>query len=59
MKKEQESMMTNTDEGRIDVAFTRDLRIKWNWNDLLEDAVTAKENLNLTVAECGKNERDN
>ena len=25
MKKEQESMMTNTDEGRIDVAFTRDL----------------------------------
>ena len=47
---EQKSLMKDTGEGRIDVAFTRDIRIKWDWNDLLEDAVTAEENLNLTVA---------
>ena len=50
MKMEQKSLMKDTGEGRIDVAFTRDIRIKWDWNDLLEDAVTAEENLNLTVA---------
>ena len=47
---EQKNLMKDTGEGRIDVAFTRDIRIKWDWNDLLEDAVTAEENLNLTVA---------
>ena len=28
----------------------RNVRFIWDWNDLLEDAVTAGENLNLTVA---------
>ena len=34
----------------IPVTFTRSLRIGWNWDDLLQDATTAPENMNLAVA---------
>ncbi len=40
--------MSETD--RIKVEFTNDLRIRWDWDDLLQDATTAEENINLTVA---------
>ncbi len=34
----------------LDVAFLGGMRIAWNWNDLLQDATTAGENLNLAMA---------
>ena len=34
----------------IDVDFTKPMRIKWNWDDLMTDAVTAERNMNLSVA---------
>lgn len=35
---------------RIPVDFTREIMIEWDWGDLLQDAVTAKESRNLAVA---------
>ena len=32
------------------VKFMHTMRIAWDWNDLFEDATTAGENLNLTIA---------
>lgn len=32
------------------VGFVKDMRIAWNWNDLLQDATKAEENLNLAMA---------
>ena len=40
----------STDTKWHQVRFMRTMRIAWDWNDLLEDATTAGENLNLTVA---------
>ena len=34
----------------IPVEFQKDMRIPWNWDDLLQDATTAGENLNLAMA---------
>ena len=34
----------------IPVEFIRGMRIAWNWDDLLQDATTAEENLNLAMA---------
>ena len=34
----------------IPVVFQKDIRIAWNWNDLLQNAVIAGENLNLAIA---------
>ena len=34
----------------IPVEFQKSMRIAWNWDDLLQDATTAGENLNLAMA---------
>lgn len=34
----------------LEVAFLGGMRIAWNWNDLLQDATKAGENLNLAMA---------
>lgn len=34
----------------LDVAFLGGMRIAWNWDDLLQDATSAGENLNLAMA---------
>ncbi|MBR0373567.1 MAG: hypothetical protein IJH91_03440 [Mogibacterium sp.] len=34
----------------IPVQFTRGMQIPWNWDDLLQDATAAEENLNLVTA---------
>ena len=34
----------------LPVEFLRGMRIAWNWDDLLQDATTAEENLNLAMA---------
>ena len=34
----------------LTVEFMHDMRIAWNWADLLQDALTAGENLNLAMA---------
>ena len=40
----------STDTKWHQVRFMRTMRIAWDWNDLFEDATTAGENLNLTIA---------
>ena len=34
----------------VRTGFVKDMRIAWNWDDLLQDAMTAGENLNLAMA---------
>lgn len=34
----------------LQVEFTNDMRIAWNWNDLLQDATAEEANLNLAMA---------
>lgn len=36
----------------LQVEFIRDMRIPWNWEDLLQNALTAGENYNLATAGC-------
>ena len=33
----------------IDVEFTKPMRVKWDWNDLFKDALTAERSINLSV----------
>ena len=40
----------STDTVWHQVKFMHTMRIAWDWNDLFEDATTAGENLNLTIA---------
>ena len=34
----------------LQVEFTKPMRVAWDWNDLMQNALTAGENRNLTIA---------
>ena len=45
-----EVISPGSDPKWLQVWFMNPMRIAWDWNDLFEDATTAGENLNLTIA---------
>ena len=45
-----EVVSPGSDPKWLQVWFMNPMRIAWDWNDLFEDATTAGENLNLTIA---------